>query len=84
MIFTVILDARGVSKGYGFLRFSNEDEQKHCLKNMGGSLGLGCRPIRVGPVTKGHTSGHGFVLLSFFCFFCFVIIVVDSNLIIKK
>ncbi len=59
---SVIVDTRGVSKGYGFLRFTSEDDQKHCLKTMGGSLGLGCRAIRVGPVSKGHgISTYGFV-----------------------
>ena len=53
-----------MSKGFGFLRFSNEEEQKHCLKNMGGSLGLGGRPIRVGPVVS-HSSHYGYIILTY-------------------
>lgn len=32
----VILDANGFSKGYGFVRFADEDEQKDALNHMNG------------------------------------------------
>jgi len=32
----VILDANGFSKGYGFVRFADEDEQKDALLQMNG------------------------------------------------
>ncbi|VVC44685.1 RNA recognition motif domain [Cinara cedri] len=43
----VVLDNAGYSKGYGFIRFGNEEEQKHCLNNMNGFPGLGSKPIKV-------------------------------------
>ncbi|XP_025193524.1 tRNA selenocysteine 1-associated protein 1-like [Melanaphis sacchari] len=46
----VVLDSAGYSKGYGFIRFSNEEEQKHCLNNMNGFPGLGSKPIKVSNV----------------------------------
>lgn len=33
---TVILDTNGFSKGYGFVRFADEDEQKDALIQMNG------------------------------------------------
>jgi len=46
----VVLDSAGYSKGYGFLRFGSEEEQKHCLNNMNGFPGLGTKPIKVSSV----------------------------------
>ncbi|XP_060877747.1 tRNA selenocysteine 1-associated protein 1-like [Metopolophium dirhodum] len=46
----VVLDSAGYSKGYGFIRFSSEEEQKHCLNNMNGFPGLGSKPIKVSSV----------------------------------
>ncbi|RZF42768.1 hypothetical protein LSTR_LSTR013357 [Laodelphax striatellus] len=43
----VILDMTGYSRGIGHVKFSSEDEQKHCLKNMNGFKGLGSRPLKV-------------------------------------
>ncbi|XP_067003883.1 tRNA selenocysteine 1-associated protein 1 isoform X2 [Anabrus simplex] len=43
----VILDNAGYSKGYGFIRFANEDEQKACLTQMNGYKGLGGKPIKI-------------------------------------
>ena len=48
--FSVVLDNAGYSKGYGFIRFGNEEEQKHCLNNMNGFPGLGSKPIKVSSV----------------------------------
>ncbi|CAG0919346.1 unnamed protein product, partial [Notodromas monacha] len=39
----------GQSKGYGFVRFSSEDEYKDALVQMNGYRGLGSRPIKVSP-----------------------------------
>ncbi|XP_050540845.1 tRNA selenocysteine 1-associated protein 1-like [Daktulosphaira vitifoliae] len=46
----VVLDSAGYSKGYGFIRFGSEEEQKHCLNNMNGFPGLGSKPIKVSSV----------------------------------
>jgi len=43
----VVFDCSGHSKGYGFISFDSEIEQKHCLKNMNGFPGLGSKPIKV-------------------------------------
>ncbi|KAK7873570.1 hypothetical protein R5R35_009275 [Gryllus longicercus] len=51
----VILDNTGYSKGYGFIRFANEDEQKSCLTQMNGYKGLGGKPIKISnAVPKAH------------------------------
>lgn len=46
----MVLDTAGYSKGYGFIRFGSEEEQKHCLNNMNGFPGLGSKPIKVSSV----------------------------------
>lgn len=43
----VILDSSGFSKGYGFVRFANEDEQKDAMKSMNGYKGLGTRSLKI-------------------------------------
>lgn len=43
----VILDDKGMSKGYGFIRFGNEHEQKSAITTMDGLRGLGSKPIKV-------------------------------------
>ncbi|KAH8262562.1 hypothetical protein KR026_000391 [Drosophila bipectinata] len=43
----VILDSLGFSKGYGFVRFGIEDEQKTAMYDMNGYIGLGTRPIKI-------------------------------------
>lgn len=43
----VILDSSGFSKGYGFVRFGNEDEQKSALYEMNGFIGLGSKPLKI-------------------------------------
>ncbi|KAI8501572.1 tRNA selenocysteine 1-associated protein 1 [Branchiostoma belcheri] len=40
----VVLDAAGNSRGYGFVRFTDENEQKRALTEMQGAVGLGGRP----------------------------------------
>jgi len=47
----VVLDATGLSKGYGFIRFSNESEQQSALHSMTGTPGLGSKPIKVNKVS---------------------------------
>ena len=44
---SVILDERGLSRGYGFIRFNNEVEQQTAMTSMNGMSGLGGRPIKV-------------------------------------
>ncbi|GBP04678.1 tRNA selenocysteine 1-associated protein 1 [Eumeta japonica] len=43
----VILDGSGFSKGYGFVRFGIEDEQKSALYDMNEFVGLGSKPIKI-------------------------------------
>lgn len=45
--FTVILDSSGFSKGYGFVRFGSEDEQKDSLTSMNGYVGLGTKALKI-------------------------------------
>lgn len=47
VIFLVILDSSGYSKGYGFVRFGNEDEQRNALFAMNGYTGLGTKPLKI-------------------------------------
>ncbi|KAG6449696.1 hypothetical protein O3G_MSEX006184 [Manduca sexta] len=43
----VILDNSGYTKGYGFVRFGNEDEQRNALYAMNGYTGLGAKPLKI-------------------------------------
>lgn len=43
----VILDSSGFSKGYGFVRFGSEDEQKDSLTAMNGYVGLGTKALKI-------------------------------------
>jgi len=43
----VILDTSGYSRGYGFVRFASEEEQKNCLVAMNGYKGLGGKPLKI-------------------------------------
>jgi len=43
----VVLDDNGFSKGFGFIRFSNEVEQQTAMSSMNGMSGLGGKPIKV-------------------------------------
>jgi RNA recognition motif-containing protein len=44
-----VLDENGFSKGFGFIRFSNEVEQQTAMSGMNGMAGLGGKPIKVIP-----------------------------------
>jgi len=56
----VIYDPNGASKGYGFIRFFNEEEQKDALVHMNNYVGLGLKPLKVrtavpkNPVTNSN------------------------------
>lgn len=43
----MILDSSGFSKGYGFVRFGSEDEQKDSLTSMNGFVGLGTKALKI-------------------------------------
>ncbi|KAF7988579.1 hypothetical protein HCN44_001152 [Aphidius gifuensis] len=43
----VILDSSGFSKGYGFVRFASEEEQKNSLDTMNGYRGLGTKSLKI-------------------------------------
>jgi len=43
----VMLDENGFSKGFGFVRFSDQSEQMTSLQTMQGRVGLGERPMKV-------------------------------------
>jgi len=46
-LFSVVLDDSGFSKGFGFIRFGNEQEQQTAMTSMMGVSGLGGKPIKV-------------------------------------
>lgn len=53
--FTTGFSNSGFSKGYGFIRFASEEEQKHCLAHMNGFKGLGSKSLKISTaVPKGH------------------------------
>ncbi|XP_075981707.1 tRNA Selenocysteine associated protein isoform X2 [Anticarsia gemmatalis] len=55
----VILDSSGYTKGYGFVRFGNEEEQRNALYAMNGYTGLGTKPLKICtavPKPKGATT----------------------------
>lgn len=58
----VILDSSGFSKGYGFVRFGIEEEQKAALYEMNGYIGLGLKPLKIcNAVPKPkNAAGQGF------------------------
>jgi len=45
--FSVVFDQHGLSKGYGFVRFGNEQEQQTALATMMNAVGLGGKPVKV-------------------------------------
>lgn len=60
----VVKDAMGVSKGFGFVRFFNEEQYSRALRQQNGASGLGQKPLRVNVAsktnkkTKGQSSGE--------------------------
>ncbi|XP_006660711.2 polyadenylate-binding protein RBP47-like [Oryza brachyantha] len=53
----VVIDANtGRSKGYGFVRFGDDNEKTHAMTEMNG-LYCSTRPMRIGPATPRKTSG---------------------------
>jgi len=55
----VVLDESGFSKGYGFVRFGNEQEQQHALGCMTGEMGLGSKPIKVSMANQKNRENGG-------------------------
>lgn len=53
----VMYDDQGDSRGYGFVRFSDETEQKRALIEMQGAAGLGGRAIKVSQATPKNKPG---------------------------
>lgn len=51
-LFSVVLDDSGFSKGFGFIRFGNEQEQQTAMTSMMGVSGLGGKPIKVWLITR--------------------------------
>lgn len=51
----VVKDKSGKSKGFGFVRFFDEEEHERALKEMQGMKGLGQREIRVNKASKGKS-----------------------------
>lgn len=58
----VIMDNSGFSRGYGFVKFGLEEEQKNALYEMNGYVGLGTKPLKIcSAVPKprdGMSGGH--------------------------
>ena len=48
LFLAVVLDSSGKSKGFGFVRFSEETDQQRALIEMQHMTGIGRRPIKVG------------------------------------
>ena len=59
----VVLGNGGISRGFGFVRFSNQSEQMSALRDMQNFVGLGGRPLRVSGATPrkewGNRGGGG-------------------------
>ncbi|CAB4006377.1 tRNA selenocysteine 1-associated 1 [Paramuricea clavata] len=47
----VVIDSSGMSRGYGFVRFSTENEQKRSMIEMQGARGCGSKAVRVSVAT---------------------------------
>ncbi|KAF0890309.1 hypothetical protein E2562_002721 [Oryza meyeriana var. granulata] len=53
----VIVDANtGRSRGYGFVRFGDDNDKSHAMTEMNGAY-CSTRPIRIGPATPRRSSG---------------------------
>lgn len=53
--YAVVEDEEGMSKGYGFLRFTDEKERDVCLVEMDGAIGLGRKPLTIKPALTPKT-----------------------------
>lgn len=53
----VVLDQSGASKGFGFVRFTNEDEYQKALVGMQNARHIGSKPIRVSIATPKRSIG---------------------------
>lgn len=63
----VVIDATtGRSKGYGFVRFGNDEEKTRAMSEMNGVY-CSSRPMRIGPATPRKSSG--------LCKFCYFILI---------
>ena len=51
LFFSVVTDGSGRSKGYGFIRFTEENDQQRALIEMQHFPGISRRPIRVSLAT---------------------------------
>ncbi|XP_065183162.1 tRNA selenocysteine 1-associated protein 1-like [Sycon ciliatum] len=49
----VMSDAAGLSRGFGFVRFTDPDEQQRAMTEMQGAKGCGTKPLRVSAATSG-------------------------------
>ncbi|XP_046361634.1 tRNA selenocysteine 1-associated protein 1-like [Haliotis rufescens] len=55
----VVLDSTGATKGYGFVRFSEETDQQRALIEMQHMTGIGRKPIRVSLASPKRLSDGG-------------------------
>lgn len=59
-ISSVVLDSAGRSRGYGFVRFTNETDQQRALIEMQGFSGTNGKPLRISLATpKKYAFGSG-------------------------
>jgi len=54
----IVCDDNGYAKGYGFVRFYNEQEYNSAVSEMNGATGLGTRTIRVNRATKSRSGNN--------------------------
>ena len=55
MTVAVIEDDDGVSKGYGFVRFTDEADRNRCYAELDRAMGLGKKPITIKPAFAPKT-----------------------------
>jgi len=51
LVFAVVLDSDGKSRGYGFVRFVSETDQQKALIEMQGYSGANQKPLRISLAT---------------------------------
>jgi len=69
LVFVVVLDSNGKSRGYGFVRFASETDQQTALIEMQGYSGVNKKPLRISLATPKRSVWLN-ILLPFHCVEC--------------